>query len=130
MVVMLAYTIGLFFYLFVQIEEAVYQSRTPLRSHGDLFSFAHEHDMHANSHARNTIIMIYYSLTTLSSVGFGDYSPVTPAEQCFIIGVFMIQLINFSLIIDSLQGYFLDYKASNDDRDESQKLKLFFQMLK
>ena len=86
--------------------------------------------MHANSHARNTIIMIYYSLTTLSSVGFGDYSPVTPAEQCFIIGVFMIQLINFSLIIDSLQGYFLDYKASNDDRDESQKLKLFFQMLK
>lgn len=82
--------------------------------------------MHDNTDGRNTLIMLYYSLTTLSSVGFGDYSPVTTAERAFIVLIFMIMLIVFSTIIDSLQGYFMDFKATFEEPDQSAELAGFF----
>lgn len=129
-IVLLSCSVGMFFYLFVQIEEWFYIQEAPLRSHDKFESFHHSYDMHANSDDFNTLIVIYYSLTTLSSVGFGDYSPVTTAERCFIVGVFMMMLIVFSTIIDSLQGYFMDFKASFEDPDDSALLREFFKFMK
>lgn len=74
-VVLLSTTFGLFFYLFVEIEEWVLIQTTPLRSLDKFESFHNNYELHDNSDSRNTLIMIYYALTTLSSVGLGDYSP-------------------------------------------------------
>lgn len=82
------------------------------------------------SNSRNTLTMLYYSLTTLSTVGFGDYSPVTTAERCFITVIFMMMLIVFSTIIDSLQRYFMQYQAFFTEPEQSTELTHFFQLLK
>ena len=61
--------------------------------------------------------MLYYSLTTLSTVGFGDFSPTTTGERCFIILVFMITLLVFSSIISIIQTYFEDFIAAFEEPD-------------
>ena len=102
----------------------------PTKDHKDIESFITNYDMLTQSNSRNTLTMLYFSLTTLSSVGFGDYSPQTTPERAFIVCVFFMQLIVFSSIVNSLQSYFEDYQAKNEDPDESSKLMKFFQFLK
>ena len=78
-IVLMAYGIGLVFYLFVEIEETFMPAMTPEIMKDDSIekSFIQSNDMEDNTDQMNTIIMMYYALTTLSSVGFGDYSPTT-----------------------------------------------------
>ena len=102
LIVLMSYAIGLLFYLFVEIQERAFMERTPLRSLENFESFVNNYDLRDNTNNRNALTMIYYSLTTLSTVGFGDYSPVTSGERCFITGVFLMMLIVFSTIINML----------------------------
>ena len=42
------------------------------------------------------IILIYYSFTTLSTIGFGDYHPVSDEERIIIVCGLMSGVIIFS----------------------------------
>ena len=35
--------------------------------------------------ARRYILSVYWSITTLSTVGYGDWNPTTPAEMAFVV---------------------------------------------
>ena len=58
----------------------------------DIISFVKDYDLEKNTNDRNTVIIIYYSLTTLSSVGFGDYSPKNTMEYAGCTVIFLIVL--------------------------------------
>ena len=53
----------------------------------------------------------YYALTTLSTIGFGDMSPVTPQER--LIGAFLMMfgVANFSFIMSQFIEILLNYKS-------------------
>lgn len=118
-VILLCYAIGLLFYLFVEIEEYIVHEQDPSLKRNEIESFISNYELTGVENSRATLICLYFSLTTLSSVGFGDYSPQTTPEQGFIIIVFFLQLIVFSSIINSLQTYFEDYQSSLEEPDES-----------
>ena len=52
-----------------------------------------------NTGGKMLIKVWYYALTTLSTIGFGDMSPVTPQER--LIGAFLMMfgVANFSFIM-------------------------------
>lgn len=51
--------------------------------------------------------MTYYALTTLTTVGFGDYYPVTNNERLLIVPIFFAGLAGFSLMQGNLFALFL-----------------------
>ena len=79
---------------------------------------------------RNTIIGMYFSLTTMSTVGFGDYTPRSNTERIF--GTLLL-LIGVS-VFSYLMGNFLDILGTYNDLhanfDDGDTLAKFFGVLK
>ena len=78
----------------------------------------------------NTIILTYFSFTSLSTVGFGDYAPISNLER--LIGAFM--LLSGVAIFSYIMGNFIEilekYKAFNKDYEEGEQLSRFFGAIK
>ena len=55
--------------------------------------------------------MWYYALTTLSTIGFGDMSPVTPQERLIGALLMMFGVANFSFIMSQFIEILLNYKS-------------------
>jgi hypothetical protein len=64
-----------------------------------LETFITKNDLNANDDFRNMVLALYFSFTTLSTVGFGDFAPVSNFERVIgsIIMVFGVTL--FSIIM-------------------------------
>ena len=65
-----------------------------------------------------TIIVCYFALTTLSTVGYGDYFPITMPEKIFGIIFMLIGIVYFSHVMNSfiqiVQSY--ELKMGQDDQ--------------
>lgn len=74
-------------------------------------------------------MLIYFTFTSLSTVGFGDYYPVSQAEQ--ILGAFMLLsgVATFSYILGELNTVLLDV-ISNDDELDYDELDKFYALLR
>ncbi len=74
--------------------------------------------------------MVYYSFTSLSTVGFGDLAPVNEFERLFIAYVLLIGVAIFSYIL----GQFIEtveiVKAVEADLDDFDNLGKFSGMIK
>ena len=73
--------------------------------------------------------MIYFTLTTLSSVGFGDYYPVNTPERIFIIIVFLIELFIFTSVIGTVMNILQEYEKEYQECDETTELLKFFSVV-
>ena len=75
-------------------------------------------------------IVVYYSFTTLSTVGFGDYNPKSNFERLIMIVVFVVGVALFSII----QGNFLttiqNYQQIQAENENSERLSQFLSLLK
>lgn len=75
------------------------------------------------------IVLVYWSFTTLTTVGFGDYSPRSETERLFTVLVFLAGVSMFSYImgnfIEMLQN--ITYLLKEYEEDES--LSMFLSML-
>ena len=67
-------------------------------------SFFGYYDLYNNSPTRNTIIGLYFAFTTLSTVGFGDFTPRGDFERAF--GAFV--LISGVAMFSYLMGSFIE----------------------
>ena len=73
MLVGFSYFVGMIWYVYVKF---CYQVQLDMDiPDEDIISFSKEYGLEEQSNERVTLVLIYYSLTTLSSVGFGDYYP-------------------------------------------------------
>jgi hypothetical protein len=70
--------------------------------------FIHYYELEGNSPAENSIIGFYFAITTLSTVGFGDYTPRSDYERG--IGTFI--LISGVMMFSYLMGSFIDILSS------------------
>jgi hypothetical protein len=83
-----------------------------LTQHTDEDNFFATYGVPDRSHSYRVIQFMYFSFTTLSTVGFGDYSPQTAFERalaCFIllfgVAIFSYILGNLIEIIHKLQKF-------------------------
>ena len=59
---------------------------------------------------------IYYALTTLSTIGYGDFLPKSIKEKILISAVIFVCVIIFSLIVNQLISVLKDFKKIKEGR--------------
>lgn len=79
-----------------------------------------------NTIKENVIISMYFAFTTLSTVGFGDFYPVSDSERAVGAMVLFVGVLVFSYIM----GYFIEQFDSflrlQEDFDDGYELQKFF----
>ena len=73
--------------------------------------------------------MIYYTFTTLGTIGFGDYHPLADEERIFTVCVFLIGVSVFSYLMGVFIEIIMKFQLLNVDLDEGDQLTQFFSMM-
>jgi hypothetical protein len=75
------------------------------------------------------VIMSYFSFTTVSTVGFGDYSPRSDSERILFIPILLFGVSIFSIIMGEFSVILMSFNTLNAELDESADLDRFIGML-
>ena len=78
----------------------------------------------------NTIMLTYFSFTSLSTVGFGDLHPRSNAERIFCAFILLFGVAIFSYMMGIFIGILDIYKVLDDDLDDGDNLSKFFGLMK
>ena len=74
--------------------------------------------------------MVYYSFTTLGTIGFGDFHPFADEERIFIAFLFMSGTSIFSYMMGIFIEIVRKFQVLNKDLDNGDELTKFFCVLK
>ena len=74
--------------------------------------------------------MIYYTFTTLSTIGFGDYHPCAEEEMILACCVFLSGVSVVSYLMGIFSEILKKFQKLNLDLDEGDQLELFFSLIK
>ena len=69
--------------------------------------------------------VVYFSLTTLTTIGFGDIHPRTRIERIFGLPLFIFGVAIFGIIMQNFQNMFEDFIKYAEDLEESEFLTKF-----
>jgi hypothetical protein len=81
------------------------------------------------SPAEITIILTYYAFTSLSTVGFGDYAPVSNVERIFCSLILLFGVAIFSYIMGNFIEILGSFKVLMAELDDDENLSRFFGIL-
>lgn len=85
--------------------------------------------MYDRTDFQQTLALVYFSFTTLSTVGFGDYNPRSDVERAFMSMGLLFGVIIFSVIMGKYSEIIDKIKAFNETADDSGELSRFFVIL-
>ena len=80
--------------------------------------------------SKRVLINLYYSMTSLSTVGFGDYYPINNNERLICGFMLMFGVALFSLFMGQLLEMIDRIKSLDNDIGEEDKLEPFFALLR
>ena len=80
------------------------------------------------SNSKLYIVSVYWSVTTLTTVGYGDISATNDAERYFSIAVMIIGILCYSYIISSVSSIFSEIDSKHSVLDS--KLNSLFEISK
>ena len=93
-IALVSYFLGMFWYIYCKHMEAEI-----LGEHEGFISYFNIDEM---SDFKKGVVVTYWAFTTLSTVGFGDYYPITDEERIFISFILLFGVIIFSYIMNQL----------------------------
>ena len=120
MIVVFIFFFAMFFKIFMELNREFNELEI---SDGDILSKfidinEEENRLTPKSNFESFIIMVYFSTTTFSRVGLGDFYPITSSERIFIsVGLLMGTMIvlNFiGIFVGSVQHYLLPQMSDNE----------------
>ena len=80
------------------------------------------HEIDDKSDSEMLIIVTYYAFTSISTVGFGDFTPRSNAERIFISIALFIGVINFSYIMTNLGEMIDQMRVLGQEFDDDESL--------
>lgn len=93
-------------------------------------NFYDAYDLRNESPGRIALISLYFSFTTLSTVGFGDFHPKSNPERIFCAFIMVSGVMVFSYIMGNFIEMLDSYHVMNGDFDDGDNLSKFFGMMK
>ena len=74
--------------------------------------------------------MLYYSFTTLSTIGFGDYHPVSDEERIIVVCGLLVGVMIFSFSMGVFIQILQNFQMLHVDLDDGDELEKFFGLIK
>jgi len=68
------------------------------------------------------LVVVYFAFTTLSTIGFGDYHPMSKIERVVASFILLIGVALFSFIMGNFIEILLSYKSITQDNNEADDL--------
>ena len=87
-------------------------------------------DLDSNDNGFNTIVLMYYAFTSLSTVGFGDYHPRSDEERAICAIILLLGVAIFSYFMGILFEIIDSFRKLNDPIDEGVELTRFFGLIR
>ena len=75
------------------------------------------------------IANVYFAFTTLSTVGFGDYHPMSNFERLFCAFILVLGVLIFSYLMDVFLSIICDLQNLTKDLDDGDNLTKFLSVL-
>lgn len=128
----LAYIVAMLWIVYCHVvEDWVYDVRyedvADKAKYPDTFYTAN--DMESKNAFANLITALYFSFTTLSTVGFGDYVPRTDDERITGIFILVFGVAIFSIIMGSFVEVLVQFKTLYEEFSD-ERLSTFFEIMK
>lgn len=120
----ISYYVGIGIMIMFQFSEEMYKD-DPLYE-----TFIHAFKLKQMTPYNQTILILYYTFTTLSTVGFGDLHPKNFFERIIISIVLLMGVATFSYIMSIFIDMVNTIKAFNSDFSEGDGLSKFFGLMK
>lgn len=86
-------------------------------------------DVSEKSNTDQAIIAMYFSFTSLTTVGFGDYNPRSEFERIFCAIILLFGVAIFSYIMGNFKEVLEKFQSLNEDLDDGDNLTKFFGLL-
>lgn len=86
-------------------------------------------EIEKKTHIEQAIVGMYYSFTSLTTVGFGDYSPRSEFERILCSAILLFGVAIFSYIMGNFIEILEKIQQLNEDLDDGDKLTRFFGLL-
>jgi len=96
----------------------------------DAANFIIKYEMTTMTTYHKMVLLIYYASTSLSTVGFGDYYPVSNPERLFTVFILLFGVMIFSYIMGEFIEILNSYKYLEAPLDDGEELQKFFGVLK
>ena len=77
-----------------------------------------------------SIVITYYMITTLSTIGFGDFYPRNSRERIFISFTILFGVAIFAIIKKLFSNILMQFESLNNDFDEGERLSYFHTLLR
>lgn len=91
--------------------------------------FSHYHGINEESAGRKVLISMYFAFTSLSTIGFGDYYPVSDLERLVGSVVLLFGVAMFSYILADLLSSIKRFRQFDQLPGREEDLDKFFAML-
>jgi hypothetical protein len=77
----------------------------------------------------HVVILMYFSFTTLSCIGFGDYYPVADVERLIAIFILLFGVAMFTIIKDNFCQILFSFMDLTANFDDSDNINMFLSLL-
>ena len=98
--------------------------------HTDQEFFISYNDINSNEEYYNTLLLIYFAFTSLSTVGLGDLNPRSDFERIFMAFMLLFGVAIFSYIMGVFIEILSQYQAVTAAIDDYENLSKFFGLIK
>ena len=120
---MVSYFLGLFFYIFADLTNDIEKV-------GHRENFIDYFGVGDLNCGQRTILIVYYSFTSLSTVGFGDLHPRSDQERVFVALLLLFGVAIFSYIMGNFIEILEGIKLMNASFDDGDNLSKFFGLIR
>ena len=125
--IIITYFIGCFWFLFCSIQfnnlKEIYKRDDTgqfINEMGETINtFINEFGLEDEAPSKQLVISCYYALTTLSTVGYGDYFPISNSERFFAVIIMLGGVAFFSYIMGNFIEIISNYEKKMGNPDQS-----------
>ena len=126
----ISFLTGVFWLILCEFIHDFYYDIDPGDTDFDEDLFMTNFSIESRSHFANIILVTYFAITSLSTVGFGDYHPRGDTERVFTALILLFGVAIFSYIMGIFISIVDTISQFNADLDDGDRLAKFFGILR
>jgi len=95
----------------------------------DDYTFYNQYGMYDLGDIDNLIRVVYFSFTTLSTIGLGDYNPKSEIERIITIFILLFGVVCFSYIMNQFLAILVEFRKVTEENQDCENLSKWLGLL-